>query len=285
MSGITITKRGKRRITGMKGLYIFTIIFLLVFTACSQAKRIEINLDKDFIKVFNDAEWTVGRIKVEGFVVGVQPDIYYFTNSSGSLVISPANYEIVKSYLIIVTNRKLILEPFKFKKGEKSKYYIAEWTEDDKEIERIYGNTNLFKLFQKHEYFAREYFVRLTKISDKEIALVLIYNTNIYPGNDGYLGFYDGKNLRRVYLSLSNRDIYLSENESFLFYDKESEKLYFNGWYDYNEPCVLFAYSLKDGSLKEIYKGNSIYSFRRVPGTDYLIFYELRVGVVLKRIK
>jgi len=273
MSGITITKRGKRRITSMKGLYIFTIIFLLVFTACSQTKRIEINLDKDFIKVFDKSEWEGGYIE-------------YFTNSSGVLGMSTIDENSVKNYLIIVTNGKLILEPFKFKKGEKSKYYIAEWTEDDKEIERIYGNTNLFKLFQKHEYFDR-----LTKISDKEIALILSYDPYSMigpdsPGTRGYLGFYDGKNLRRVYLSLSNRDIYLSENESFLFYDKKSEKLYFNGWYtDYKEPCVLFAYSLKDSSLKEIYKGNYIYSFRRVPGTDYLIFYENHVGVVLKRIK
>ncbi len=92
---------------------------------------------------------------------------------------------------------------------------------EEKEISKIYGNNNLEKLLRKNEYFTKA-----VRMFDNNLAMILIYNTTIEPGDGEYLGIYDGKKLKRVYLYISNEPINLHEITSRLYYDNISGKRY-----------------------------------------------------------
>jgi hypothetical protein len=267
----------------MKRLYIFTIICILGLLSCSQARKIEIDLDKDIIKIFEQNQWTKRSSKY------TRPRyIGYFTNNS-SLIIS-ASYlsdNPQPSYVLQVTNRKIILIPYNFPSPEiKEKSRLFEIIVGEEGIDRIYGNHNLKSLLRKNEYPSKA-----VRISQKKLAMILIYNTNMEPGGPGYygyLGFYDGQKLERVYLSISNEPITLHGITSWIYYDNIGNKLYVSGKYKNVDKMGkeerLFEYSFKNNTLKEIYSsGEEINSMRRIANTDYLIFWN--DGVVLKRIE
>jgi len=264
----------------MRSMYFIAVMCILGFSSCSKGK-IEIDLNKDVIKVFEHSQ---GTKLSEYFSYCIE----YFTNHN-SLIISGSDAYSEPSYILQVTNKKLILTPYNFPTPEiKQKSRLFEIMIHEAEINRIYGNDNLEKLFTKHEYFSGA-----VQISDKKVIMRLIYNTNLEPGglgHRGYLGLYDGKELKRVYLSISNKQITFYEVTSELYYDSENRDLYIPG--DYVnimkrglEARRLFKYSVKDGSLREIYYGGKygINSIRRIPNTDYLIFWD--DGIVLLRIK
>ncbi len=277
----------------MKRIY-FILLLLVMFFSCSQGKKIEVDLNKDFIKLLEPKQWNS-----EYFF----PVIDYFTNNGFLIISSYAGFDNFPNYIIQVTNEKLILIPFKFRKPELKLKSRLEFFINEKDIHKIYGDDNIISPYVKNGYIEYpdenhcEYLDKMIRISDDRIVAILInssFDKEIGPPDEfgnkkylGYLGFYDGKELKRVYLSLYNEVISFNEITSWLYYDKVDDSLYLVGGYtNYSKMGKnfrLFKYSLRDGKLKEFHSSKKrINSMFRIPGTDYLMFWD--DGVVLKRI-